>query len=50
MNLALPYIFLFHVSKALSVYTRQAPLLLIKGDRVLALPALTSSRGPGTRD
>lgn len=50
MNLALPYIFLFHISKVLSVYIRQAPLLLIKGDGVLALPALPSSRGPGTRE
>lgn len=49
-NLVLCYIFLFLVSKVLSVYIRQAPLLLIKGDVVLAFPAVSNSRGPGTKD
>ena len=50
MNLVLCYIFLFLVSQVLSVYIRQAPLLLIKGDAVLAFPVVSNSRGPGTKD
>lgn len=30
------------------MYIRQAPLLLIKGDVVLAFPVVSNSRGPGT--
>lgn len=49
MNLALFYIFLFLVSKALSVYLRMTSLLLIKGDGILGLSVASNGKSPGSR-